>query len=167
MEPRRRARRNLMPGMDGTWPSPSSLPMHLRRATLIIGVDGDENRLAMARKMGADVTLNHHECNVVEEVLKLTGGGVDVASAAQRQTRRRRRLACISHSLKQHQPTARRVIPGFSPQQHRDGLKPGITLRAHAASPAVGNAGSSWSHQAVAWTDLPLTLITSIPPVPR
>ena len=54
----------------------------LMGATLIIGVDGDENRLAMARKMGADVTLNYHECNVVEEVLKLTGGGVDVAIEA-------------------------------------------------------------------------------------
>ena len=32
--------------------------------------------------MGADVTLNYHECNVVEEVLKLTGGGVDVAIEA-------------------------------------------------------------------------------------
>jgi threonine dehydrogenase-like Zn-dependent dehydrogenase len=54
----------------------------LMGATLIIGVDGDENRLAMARKMGADVTLNYHECNVVEEVLKLTDGGVDVAIEA-------------------------------------------------------------------------------------
>jgi hypothetical protein len=36
----------------------------------------------MARKMGADVTLNYNECNVVEEVLKLTGGGVDVAIEA-------------------------------------------------------------------------------------
>ena len=48
----------------------------------IIGVDGDENRLKMARQMGADVTLNYRECNVVEEVLKLTGGGVDVAIEA-------------------------------------------------------------------------------------
>ena len=54
----------------------------LMGATLIIGVDGDENRLAMARRMGADVTLNYRECNVVEEVLKLTGGGVDVAIEA-------------------------------------------------------------------------------------
>ena len=49
---------------------------------LIIGVDGDEHRLKMARKMGADVALNYRECNVVEEVLKLTGGGVDVAIEA-------------------------------------------------------------------------------------
>lgn len=51
-------------------------------ATLIIGVDGDENRLKMARQMGADVTLNYRECDVVEEVLKLTDGGVDVAIEA-------------------------------------------------------------------------------------
>ena len=54
----------------------------LMGATLIIGVDGDERRLEMARKMGADITLNYRECNVVEEVLKLTGGGVDVAIEA-------------------------------------------------------------------------------------
>jgi len=53
----------------------------LMGATLIIAVDGDERRLEMARKMGADITLNHRECNVVEEVLKITGGGVDVAGA--------------------------------------------------------------------------------------
>jgi threonine dehydrogenase-like Zn-dependent dehydrogenase len=51
-------------------------------ATFVIGVDGDEHRLEMARKMGADVTLNYRECNAVEEVLKLTGGGVDVAIEA-------------------------------------------------------------------------------------
>lgn len=54
----------------------------LMGATMIIAVDGDENRLKMSRKMGADVTLNFRECNVVEEVLKLTGGGVDVAIEA-------------------------------------------------------------------------------------
>lgn len=54
----------------------------LMGATLIIGVDGDEHRLKMARKMGADVTLNYRECNVVDEVMKLTGGGVDVAIEA-------------------------------------------------------------------------------------
>lgn len=54
----------------------------LMGATMIIAVDGDENRLKMSRQMGADVTLNFRECNVVEEVLKLTGGGVDVAIEA-------------------------------------------------------------------------------------
>ena len=40
--------------------------------------DGNEHRLEIARKMGADVTLNFKTCDVVAEVLKLTGGrGVD------------------------------------------------------------------------------------------
>src|SRR6187455_444054 len=54
----------------------------LMGATLIIGVDSDENRLEMARRMGADVTLNFNEVNVVDEVKALTGGGADVAIEA-------------------------------------------------------------------------------------
>lgn len=51
-------------------------------ASLIIGVDGDEHRLAMARRMGADVVLNRREVDVVAEVKRLTGGGADVAIEA-------------------------------------------------------------------------------------
>jgi threonine dehydrogenase-like Zn-dependent dehydrogenase len=51
-------------------------------AALVIGVDSDENRLRMARRMGADVTLNFKEVNVVDEVKRLTGGGADVAIEA-------------------------------------------------------------------------------------
>jgi alcohol dehydrogenase len=54
----------------------------LRGASLIIGVDGDDTRLAMSRRMGADVVLDYREVDVVEEVRKLTGGGVDVAIEA-------------------------------------------------------------------------------------
>ena len=54
----------------------------LMGATLIIGVEGDENRLGMARRMGADVTLDYREVNVVAEVKRLTGGGADVAIEA-------------------------------------------------------------------------------------
>ena len=54
----------------------------LMGATLIIGVDGDDNRLAMSRRMGADVVLDYRQVDVVEEVEKLTGGGVDVAIEA-------------------------------------------------------------------------------------
>jgi alcohol dehydrogenase len=54
----------------------------LMGASLIIGVDGDENRLRMAKRMGADVTLNFKEVDVVNEVKRLTGGGVDVAIEA-------------------------------------------------------------------------------------
>jgi threonine dehydrogenase-like Zn-dependent dehydrogenase len=54
----------------------------LMGATLIIGVDGDSNRLAMARRMGADVTLDFREVDVVAEVKRLTDGGADVAIEA-------------------------------------------------------------------------------------
>ncbi|CAG4901522.1 NAD(P)-dependent alcohol dehydrogenase [Paraburkholderia saeva] len=50
----------------------------LQGATTIIAVDGNDARLAVARKMGADVTVNFRNCDVVDEIMKLTGGrGVD------------------------------------------------------------------------------------------
>jgi threonine dehydrogenase-like Zn-dependent dehydrogenase len=54
----------------------------LMGATLVIGVDGDETRLAMSRRMGADVVLDYRNVDVVAEVQKLNGGGVDVAIEA-------------------------------------------------------------------------------------
>jgi threonine dehydrogenase-like Zn-dependent dehydrogenase len=54
----------------------------LMGASLIIGVDGDDARLAMSKRMGADVVLDYRKVDVVEEVKKLTGGGVDVAIEA-------------------------------------------------------------------------------------
>lgn len=54
----------------------------LMGASLIIGVDGDERRLEMAKKMGADVALDHRNIDVVAEVKRLTGGGADVAIEA-------------------------------------------------------------------------------------
>jgi alcohol dehydrogenase len=54
----------------------------LMGASLIIGVDGDENRLAMSRRMGADVVLDYRALDVVAEVKRLTGGGADVAIEA-------------------------------------------------------------------------------------
>lgn len=54
----------------------------LMGASLVIGVDSDENRLGMARRMGADVVLNPREVNVVEEVKRLTDGGADVTIEA-------------------------------------------------------------------------------------
>ena len=38
--------------------------------------------LAMAKKMGADMVLDYRKVDVVEEIKKLTGGGVDVAIEA-------------------------------------------------------------------------------------
>jgi len=43
-------------------------------ATTIIAVDSNEHRLGIARQMGADVTLNFNHCDVVDEVMKITGG---------------------------------------------------------------------------------------------
>ncbi|WP_428826510.1 NAD(P)-dependent alcohol dehydrogenase [Azonexus sp. IMCC34842] len=43
-------------------------------ATTIIAVDGNDHRLGIAKVMGADVTLNFHHCDVVDEIMKLTGG---------------------------------------------------------------------------------------------
>ncbi len=54
----------------------------LMGASLVIGVDSDENRLAMARRMGADVVLNFKEQDVVAEIKRLTGGGADVTIEA-------------------------------------------------------------------------------------
>ena len=55
----------------------------LRGASTIIAVDGNAHRLEIARKLGADVTLNFNQCDVVAEILKITGGrGVDAAIEA-------------------------------------------------------------------------------------
>jgi threonine dehydrogenase-like Zn-dependent dehydrogenase len=54
----------------------------LMGAALVIGVDGDDRRRAMARTMGADVVLDPREVDVAAEVRRLTGGGADVAIEA-------------------------------------------------------------------------------------
>jgi threonine dehydrogenase-like Zn-dependent dehydrogenase len=51
-------------------------------ASLVIGIDGDDARLAMSRRMGADVALDFRSIDVVEEVKRLTGNGADVAIEA-------------------------------------------------------------------------------------
>jgi len=52
-------------------------------ATTIIGIDGNPHRLHMASRWGADVTLNIHDCDPVDEIMKLTGGrGADSAIEA-------------------------------------------------------------------------------------
>lgn len=52
-------------------------------ATTIIAVDGNEHRLGISKKLGADVTLNFNQCDVVQEVMQLTGGrGADSAIEA-------------------------------------------------------------------------------------
>jgi threonine dehydrogenase-like Zn-dependent dehydrogenase len=54
----------------------------LMGASFIIGIDGDDNRLAMAKRMGADVVLDYRKVDVVSEVQRLTGGGADVTIEA-------------------------------------------------------------------------------------
>jgi alcohol dehydrogenase len=55
----------------------------LSGASMVIGVDGIAGRLAMSRRCGADVTVNFHEVDPVEEIMRLTDGrGVDVAIEA-------------------------------------------------------------------------------------
>ena len=60
----------------------STVGARLMGAALVIGVDGDSNRLGVARRMGADIVLDYREVDVVAEVKKLTGGGADVAIEA-------------------------------------------------------------------------------------
>jgi threonine dehydrogenase-like Zn-dependent dehydrogenase len=54
----------------------------LAGASLVIGVDSVPKRLEFAKRMGADVVLNFKEQDVVAEIKRLTGGGVDVAIEA-------------------------------------------------------------------------------------
>ena len=59
----------------------ASVGARLLGASLVIGVDGDDSRLAMAKKMGVDVVLDYRKVDVVSEIRRLTGG-VDVAIEA-------------------------------------------------------------------------------------
>jgi alcohol dehydrogenase len=55
----------------------------LRGATTIIGVDSVPDRMAMARRLGADHVVDFRQVDPVEEILRLTEGrGVDVAIEA-------------------------------------------------------------------------------------
>ncbi|HVQ35757.1 MAG TPA: NAD(P)-dependent alcohol dehydrogenase [Candidatus Bathyarchaeia archaeon] len=55
----------------------------LRGATRIITVDGIEERLAMSRRLGADVVIDYRHGDPVRAILDATGGrGVDVAIEA-------------------------------------------------------------------------------------
>lgn len=54
----------------------------LMGASLVIGVDPDDYRRGLSKRMGADLTLNPLSQDVVAEVKRLTGGGADVAIEA-------------------------------------------------------------------------------------
>lgn len=55
----------------------------LKGASLIIAIDGVDERLQVSKNLGADITLNFRNVDVVSEILKITKGrGVDVAIEA-------------------------------------------------------------------------------------
>ena len=60
----------------------AAIGARLMGAGLVIGVDGDEARLRMAKRMGVDVVLDYRHQDVASEVRKLTGAGADVAIEA-------------------------------------------------------------------------------------
>jgi alcohol dehydrogenase len=60
----------------------ATIGARLMGAALVIGVDGDPARLTMAKHLGADITINQHEQDVVAEIRRISGGGVDVAIEA-------------------------------------------------------------------------------------
>jgi threonine dehydrogenase-like Zn-dependent dehydrogenase len=60
----------------------AALGAKLMGAALVIGVDGDDERLAMSRRMGIDLQLDYRVCDVVDEINRMSDGGVDVAIEA-------------------------------------------------------------------------------------
>ena len=61
----------------------ATLGARLKGAALIVGVDSIPQRLEVARRFGANVTLNPEEVAVIDAIKELTGGrGVDVAIEA-------------------------------------------------------------------------------------
>lgn len=54
----------------------------LMGASLVIGIDGDDSRLRMAKRMGVDIVLDYRTLDVVAEIKRLTGGGADVTIEA-------------------------------------------------------------------------------------
>jgi threonine dehydrogenase-like Zn-dependent dehydrogenase len=59
----------------------ASIGARLLGASVVIGVDGDDQRIRTARAMGVDVVLDYRKCDVVSEIKRITGG-VDVAIEA-------------------------------------------------------------------------------------
>src|SRR5262249_59646392 len=57
----------------------ATIGARLMGAALVIGVDGDDARLAMAKRMGADEVVDYRHEDVVAAVKRLTGGGGDDA----------------------------------------------------------------------------------------
>jgi threonine dehydrogenase-like Zn-dependent dehydrogenase len=61
----------------------ATLGAKLKGASLIIGIDSNADRLNMARRLGANVTLDARDTDLIPAIKKLTSGrGVDVAIEA-------------------------------------------------------------------------------------
>jgi len=59
----------------------AAIGARLLGASMVIGVDGDDTRIAMAKKMGVDVVIDYRKADPVAAIRHLTGG-VDVAIEA-------------------------------------------------------------------------------------
>jgi threonine dehydrogenase-like Zn-dependent dehydrogenase len=59
----------------------AAIGARLLGASMVIGVDGDDTRIAMAKKMGVDVVIDYRDVDPVSAIRHLTGG-VDVAIEA-------------------------------------------------------------------------------------
>ena len=51
-------------------------------AARVIGIDGDDARIAFAKRMGVDVVIDYRKVDIVEEIKRISDGGVDVAIEA-------------------------------------------------------------------------------------
>ncbi len=60
----------------------AAIGARLLGASMVIGVDGDDGRIAFAKKMGVDVVLDYRKVDVIAEIKRLTGGGADVSIEA-------------------------------------------------------------------------------------
>ena len=49
--------------------------LHVREADPIIAIDLDDEKLELARKFGATITINAKQANAIEEIIRITGKG--------------------------------------------------------------------------------------------
>ena len=60
----------------------AAIGARLLGAAMVIGVDGDDGRIAFAKKMGVDIVLDYRKVDVIAEIKRLTDGGADVSIEA-------------------------------------------------------------------------------------
>ncbi len=76
----------------------------------VVAVDVLEEKLGLARRYGADYTVNASEVDPVEEVRAITGGGADVAVDLAG------RVETVEYAVKSVRPLGRVVCVGFPPE---------------------------------------------------